>query len=97
MLTGLIAADGVTTQMLMSRGSDRAGESNPLARPFVTHGAPGQAAACVMGLGASIAIAYLLHKTGHHSIEVFVLHAAVGVEAVTVTSNIVENTRGLTK
>jgi hypothetical protein len=60
---------------------------NPIARPFVNHGAAGQVAASVIGLGASTGTAYLLHKAGHHKLERMLLNASIGIEAETVTSN----------
>jgi hypothetical protein len=85
-LASLVATDGYTTQIALN-GSSRFREVNPLARPFVSHGAAGQVAASAIGLGAATGTAYLLHKTGHHKIERFVLNASIGVEAETVSSN----------
>jgi hypothetical protein len=85
-LAGLVAADGFTTQIALN-GSSRFREVNPLARPFVSHGVAGQLAASTIGLGAATGTAYLLHKTGHHKIERFVLNASIGLEAETVSSN----------
>jgi hypothetical protein len=85
-LAGLVAADGLTTQLALSgNGSFR--EMNPLARPFVNHGTAGQVAASAIGLGASTGTAYLLHKTGHHKLERFILNASIAIEAETVSSN----------
>jgi hypothetical protein len=87
-LAGLIAADGVSTQeILNSSGHWR--EMNPLARPFVSHGAPGQLAASVLGYGFSLGTSYLLHRTGHHKLEKLMLDASIGVEAETVSSNLI--------
>jgi hypothetical protein len=85
-LAGLVAADGFTTQVALS-GNGQFREMNPIARPFVNHGAAGQVAASVIGLGASTGTAYLLHKTGHHKLERMLLNASIGIEAETVTSN----------
>jgi hypothetical protein len=85
-LAGLVAADGLTTQLALSgNGSFR--EINPLARPFVNQGTAGQVAASAIGLGASTGTAYLLHKTGHHKLERFVLNTSIAIEAETVSSN----------
>ena len=89
-LAGLVAADGITTQRMMSKG---AREWNPVARPFVTNEA-GQTAACGIGLGASLGTAYLLHKTGHHKLERFLLHLSIGIEGAAVTSNVLEMVDG---
>jgi hypothetical protein len=85
-LTGLVAADGLTTQLALS-GSGSFREINPLARPFVNQGTAGQVAASAIGLGASTGIAYLFHKTGHHKLERFALNASIAIEAETVSSN----------
>jgi hypothetical protein len=87
-LAGLIAADGISTQEILNSGG-RWREMNPLARPFVSHGAPGQLAASVIGYGLSIGTQYLLHKTGHHKLEKMMLDASIGVEAGTVSSNLI--------
>ena len=87
-LGGLVAADGISTQEILSSGGHWR-EINPLARPFVNKGAPGQLAASVLGYGFSVGTAYLLHKTGHHKLEKLMLDASIGVEAETVGSNMV--------
>jgi hypothetical protein len=85
-LAGLVAADGLTTQLALG-GSGSFREINPLARPFVNQGTRGQVAASAIGLGASTGTAYLLHKTGHHKLERFVLNTSIAIEAETVSSN----------
>ncbi|HZR55802.1 MAG TPA: hypothetical protein VFA74_02925 [Terriglobales bacterium] len=85
-LTGLVAADGLTTQTALS-GSGHFREINPIARPFVNEGTGGQVAASAIGLGVSAGSAYLLHKTGHHRLERLVLNASIGIEAETVSGN----------
>jgi hypothetical protein len=85
-LAGLVAADGLTTQLALSgNGSFR--EMNPLARPFVNQGTAGQVAASAIGLGASAGTAYLFHTTGHHKLERFMLNVSIAIEAETVSSN----------
>ena len=87
-LAGLVAADGISTQAILhSAGQWR--EMNPLARPFVNQGAPGQLVASVLGYGFSLGTSYLLHRTGHHKLEKLMLDAAIGVEAETVGSNLI--------
>lgn len=44
-------------------------EQNPIARPFVNQGWPGQAAACALTVGADLAVRGLLHRSGHHRLE----------------------------
>ncbi|MGA9041511.1 MAG: hypothetical protein WB421_13320 [Terriglobales bacterium] len=87
-LGGLIAADGISTQEILNSGGHWR-EMNPLARPFVNKGAPGQLAASVLGCGFSVGSAYLLHKTGHHKLEKLMLNASIGVETATVSSNLI--------
>lgn len=88
-LAGLIAADGITTQHVLN--ADGGKEVNPLARPFVKHGAAGQFAASTIGYAFGIGGSYLFHRTGHHKLERFFQNAAIGVEAECVTDNLVQS------
>jgi hypothetical protein len=88
-LAGLIAADGITTQHVLN--ADGGKEVNPLARPFVKHGAAGQLAASTIGYAFGIGGSYLFHRTGHHKLERFFQNAAIGVEAECVTDNLVQS------
>jgi hypothetical protein len=85
-LAGLVAVDGATTQIALTNGSGLR-EVDPLARPFVSHGAAGQTAASAVGLGFSLGTCYLLHRTGHYRLERLMLDASLAVEAETVASN----------
>ena len=76
-LTAEIAYDGITTQKLLGKGY---GEANPLARPMVTHGTAGQAAASAVGLGAVLGTSYLLHRMHHDKASRWVMRAAVVAE-----------------
>jgi hypothetical protein len=87
-LAGLVAADGISTQEIL-HGAGQWREMDPLARPFVNQGAPGQLAASILGYGFSLGTSYLLHRTGHHKLEKLVLDASIGVEAETVSSNLI--------
>jgi hypothetical protein len=87
-LAGLVAADGISTQKIL-HGAGQWREMNPLARPFVNQGASGQLAASVLGYGFSLGTSYLLHRTGHHKLEKLMLDASIGVEAETVSSNLI--------
>jgi hypothetical protein len=87
-LAGLVAADGISTQEILNTGGHWR-EMNPLARPFVSKGAPGQFAASILGYGFSMGTSYLLHKTGHHKLEKLMLDASIGVETETVSSNLI--------
>ena len=88
LIAGLIAADGITTQHIL--GVDHGSEMNPLVRPLVTKGAPGQAGASVLGYAFSIGSAYLLHRSGHHKLERLMLNTTIAIEAECVTSNLVQ-------
>lgn len=87
-IAGLIAADGITTQHIL--GVDHGSEMNPLVRPLVTKGAPGQAGASVLGYAFSIGSSYLLHRSGHHRLERLMLNTTIAIEAECVTSNLVQ-------
>jgi len=87
-IAGLIAADGITTQHIL--GVDHGSEMNPLVRPLVTKGAPGQAGASILGYGFSLGTSYLLHRSGHHKLERLLLNTTIAIEAECVTSNLVQ-------
>jgi hypothetical protein len=88
LIAGLIAADGITTQHILT--ADHGAEMNPIVRPLVTRGAGGQAAASLLGYGFSLGTSYLLHRTGHHKLERLMLNTSIAVEAECVTSNLVQ-------
>jgi hypothetical protein len=90
-LAGLIAADGITTQHVLNSGGR---EVNPLARPFVTHGAAGQLAASSLGYAFGVGTSYLFHRTGHHKMERIFENLAIGVEVGCVTNNLIQANRG---
>ncbi|PYX79620.1 MAG: hypothetical protein DMG70_27125 [Acidobacteria bacterium] len=90
-LAGLIAADGITTQRVLSMAGTR--ELNPLARPFVTHGAAGQLAASSLGYAFGIGTSYFFHRTGHHKMERIFENVAIGVESACVTNNLIQGAR----
>jgi hypothetical protein len=85
---GLVAADGISTQEILNSGGHWR-EMDPLARPFVTKGAPGQLAASVIGYSFGVGTSYLLHKTGHHKLERLMLNTSIGVETEVVSSNLI--------
>jgi hypothetical protein len=64
-----LLADGATTQRALRRYPGSAYEADPLARPFVSHGWPGEIAAGALVLTADVGVRYLLHRTGHHRLE----------------------------
>jgi hypothetical protein len=85
-LTGLVAADAITTQRGLNQGLR---EANPIMRPFVTRGALGEAAGCSLGFGAGVGFVYLLHRTGHYKAERVAMRLIVGDEVGFVANNIV--------
>ena len=85
-LAGLVAADGVTTQRGLNQGLR---EVNPVMRPLVTRGAPGQAVGSALGFGAGVGIVYLLHRSHHYQAERIALRLIIAGEGGTVANNIV--------
>jgi hypothetical protein len=83
--TAELAADAITTQRGLNNGMR---EANPLARPFVTRGAGGQAAASVLGLGLAVGTAYWLHHTHHYKAERIAVRIMVAAEGIAVGQNI---------
>jgi hypothetical protein len=79
-----LAADAITTQQGLNRGMR---EMNPLARPFVTRGAAGQAAGSAISMGAAIGMAYLLHRTHHYKAERIAVRLLVLGEGAVVARN----------
>jgi hypothetical protein len=62
-----LLADGITTQDgIQTYGN---GEADPIARPFVNAGWPGQIAGGALVVTADVGLRYLLHKKGHHRLE----------------------------
>ncbi|MGA2424087.1 MAG: DUF5658 family protein [Terriglobales bacterium] len=86
-LAGLVAADAITTQRGLNEGLR---EVNPVMRPFVTRGAPGEAAGSALGFGAAVGVAYLLHRTHHYKSERIAMRLMVAGEAGFVANNIVQ-------
>lgn len=69
-----LAADAYSTQRFLSaevearHGNDLI-ELNPVARPFVTQGWPGQILISSLGLILVITVSFTLHLHGHHVAE----------------------------
>ena len=78
-LAALVATDAVMTQRLTSSGV--AHEANPLWRPLVKQGWPGEMAASALGYSAALGVAYTFHKTGHHKMERWANWTTVAVQA----------------
>jgi hypothetical protein len=85
-LGGLIALDGVHTQIMLQ--THRFIEGDPLARPFVRQGWRGQLAGSALGYGAALSLSYMLHRTNHHKIESWATWFLVGAEAANDTRNL---------
>jgi hypothetical protein len=66
---GALLADGITTQRALNRCPTVCWEANPVARPFVEAGWPGQIAGGTAFLAAEVGLQYLLHRKGHHRWE----------------------------
>lgn len=82
----LLAADGITTQRGLNEGLR---EMNPVLRPLVTRGAPGEAVGSALGFGAGIGLVYLLHRRHHYLAERITMRLMVADEAGFVVNNIV--------
>ncbi len=85
-LAALVAADAVTTQRGLNQGLR---EANPLMRPFVTHGAAGEAAGSALGFGAGVGVVYLLHRSHHYKAERITMRLLVAGEGGIVANNII--------
>ena len=85
-LAGLVAADAFTTQRGLNQGLR---EVNPVMRPFVTRGAPGEAAGSALGFGAGVGVVYLLHRSHHYKAERIAMRLIVAGEAGFVANNII--------
>jgi hypothetical protein len=95
MLGALIAVDGVHTQLMLQ--THRFAEGNPIARPFVTQGWPGQLAGSALGFGAGVGLSYMLHRTNHHKLERWAAWMLVSAEAVNDTRNFLLRTPPTTR
>lgn len=73
-LTGVesadLTADGIYTQRgLKHYAALGAREADPIARPFVSRGWPGQIAGGTLFVAADVGLRYLLHRKKHHLLE----------------------------
>ena len=80
-----LTADAITTQRGLSYGMR---EANPLARPLVSRGAAGEAAASALGFGCSLGTAYVLHRTHHYKAERIAVRLMLAVEGAVVAQNV---------
>jgi len=86
LLAGLVAADAITTQRGLNEGFR---EVNPVMRPFVTRGAPGEAVGSALGFGAAIGVAYVMHRSHHYKAERIAMRLMIAGESGFVANNIV--------
>jgi len=83
-----LLADGLTTQIAFSRYSFL-GERDPIARPFVSRGWPGQIAGGAIFVAADVGLRYLLHGKRHHLAERLLPLALIAYGTVCATHNAV--------
>jgi hypothetical protein len=76
-LGGEIVADGVTTRVLYQRHHD---ETDPVARPFVHAGVPGQVAVSLLGAGALAGTWWLLRRSHRERMARNLLWSVAAVE-----------------
>ena len=85
-LAGLVAADAITTQRGLNQGLR---EINPVMRPLVTRGAPGEAVGSALGFGAGVGVIYLLHRSHRYTAERRLMRLIMAGETGFVVNNIV--------
>jgi hypothetical protein len=78
-LTGESAYDGWATQKTLSSGLALS-EGNPIARPLVMRGTPGQVASSAIGVGLALGASYTLHHFGHPRMAQWVMRVSVAGE-----------------
>lgn len=67
-----LLADGYYTQLALTKYPTIVSEGDPLARPWVERGWPGQIAGGALFVTADAGLRYWLHRTDHHRLERFV-------------------------
>jgi len=72
-----MVADSVTTRVLYQRRYD---ELNPLVKPFVHAGVPGQAGGTLLGAAATGGMWFILRRTRHHRAAEWFLHSVAAGE-----------------
>jgi hypothetical protein len=80
-LGGEILADGVTTRVLYQRHYD---EIDPVAKPFVHAGVPGQVGASLLGAGAMAGAWFVLHRMHHARAAEWFLRSVTAAEGYNV-------------
>jgi hypothetical protein len=69
MESGALLADGVYTQRALTKYPGIFREADPIARPFVSRGWPGQIAGGTLFVAADVGLRYWLHRKKHHRLE----------------------------
>jgi len=64
-----LVADGIYTQRALTDYPEIFREADPIARPFVSRGWPGQIAGGALFVTAEVGLRYWLHRKRHHRIE----------------------------
>lgn len=67
--SGALLADGIYTQRGLRRYPETSREADPLARPFVSRGWPGQVVGGTLAVGADVSLRYWLHRKKRHRLE----------------------------
>lgn len=76
-----IVADGVTTRVLYQRSY---AETDPLAKPFVHAGVPGQVGGSLLGAGTIGAAWFVLHRTHREGMARWFLRSVTAAEGCNV-------------
>ena len=67
--SGALLADGIYTQRGLRRYPETSREVDPLARPFVSRGWPGQILGGTIVVAADVGVRYWLHRKKRHRLE----------------------------
>jgi hypothetical protein len=67
--TTALLADGIYTQRLLQKYPDSFREGDPIARPFVNAGWPGQIVGGTLLVSLELGLRYWAHRTDHHRLE----------------------------
>lgn len=67
--SGALLVDGIYTQRGLRRYPETSREADPLARPFVSRGWPGQIVGGTLVVSADVGLRYWLHRKKRHRLE----------------------------
>ena len=67
--SGALLVDGIYTQRGLRRYPETSREADPLARPFVSRGWPGQIIGGTLVVSADVGLRYWLHRKKKHRLE----------------------------